>query len=53
MKIEVELRQNRDKMKEEIMKFLNDEVELAFDKLKTELLKWDAYLKDVHLVSQR
>ena len=49
--IETELRKNRDKAKDDITKYLDEEAGVKMDKLQTELLLFDAKLKDVHMVS--
>ena len=49
--IEADLRANRDKAKHDITKYLDKEAGVKMDELQTELLKFDAKLKDIHMVS--
>ena len=49
--IETDLRANREKAKHDITKYLDEEAGVKMDELQTELLKFDAKLKDIHMVS--
>lgn len=51
-KLESTLRRKRDKGKAEITQYLDEEAGVKMDELQAELLKLDAKLKDVHMVSQ-
>ena len=51
--IETDFRANREKAKHDITKYLDEEAGVKMDELQTELLKLDAKLKDVHMVSSR